>query len=285
MKINVLGYFKNSIIVPLFLNYRKIAPIQRGLFRLAVLLDSVIGPFNVSTKDGILLSDFKLSSSMDLSYLETKNESHQKVLEVIDSLGEGDIFFDIGANIGYFSLIASRRVGTTGRIYSFEPSPREYIRLLKNLEINHVSNVIPYNLALSDRLEESSFYLAEYHTGLNVLKSQDDSPKSESLAGREIQVPTIRGDSLLDIPFLKNISARMAAKIDVEGAELLVLKGFHDLLQLPTLETVVVEITPNFLAKFNSTETQIYDLMSQYGFKPTIKIKESSWQFDEIFVR
>lgn|GEM_PF-7017811 len=73
MKINVLGYFKNSIIVPLFLNYRKIAPIQRGLFRLAVLLDSVIGPFNVSTKDGILLSDFKLSSSMDLSYLETQS--------------------------------------------------------------------------------------------------------------------------------------------------------------------------------------------------------------------
>jgi len=220
---------------------------------------------------------------MDLSYLDIENESHLKVLEVINSLNDGDIFIDVGANIGYFSLIASRRVGTVGRVFSFEPSPREYVRLLKNLELNHCSNVIPYNVALSDKLGESSFQVAKYHTGLNVLKSRNDLKSFETFPGREIQVPTVPGDNLLDFSYFNSRSVKMAAKIDVEGAEFLVLKGFHHLLQLPSLKMIVVEITPSFLARFNSTEVQIYDLMLQYGFKAITQAV--SWQFDQIFVR
>ena len=70
---------------------------------------------------------------------------------------EGDVVVDVGAHIGYFSLLASERVGDEGYVYSFEPVPRNYERLMRNLKVNQVENVKAYNLGLSDKSETLSF--------------------------------------------------------------------------------------------------------------------------------
>ena len=56
------------------------------------------------------------------------------------------MFFDVGANIGLFSLHASKRIGTEGRVFSFEPSPETYKRLKKNFEVNDINNAVADNV-------------------------------------------------------------------------------------------------------------------------------------------
>lgn len=74
---------------------------------------------------------------------------------------EGDIVVDVGAHIGYYTLLASRLVGDTGKVYAFEPEPRNYDLLLKNLELNNVKNVVAIKKAVSNKKGTLKFYLSK----------------------------------------------------------------------------------------------------------------------------
>ena len=185
-------------------------PNHRGRHWLARNLDGLFTSFRVKTQSDLILDIF-LSSSMDLSYFNAnENESHSKVLDIIENLAEGDVFIDIGANIGFFSLLASKKIGESGRVYCFEPSPREFNRLLKNIQLNKRSNLLPYNIALSDYMGESQFSVSESHTGLNSLSTIDGA--------NNILVPVCPEDLLMS---QLKMNTRKVIKIDVEGAEFL----------------------------------------------------------------
>jgi len=66
------------------------------------------------------------------------------------------IVVDVGANIGYYTLLLSRRVGSQGRVYAFEPARSNYQRLMRNITMNNATNVKVYQAALGDREGESS---------------------------------------------------------------------------------------------------------------------------------
>ena len=93
-------------------------------------------------------------------------------------LKKGMKIVDIGANLGYFTVIAARRVGPSGRIFSYEPDPHNYALLKKNIETNHFKNVIPVPVALSDKtLNQLSLFKhkqhsQEYHLGLSDFYKQ-----------------------------------------------------------------------------------------------------------------
>jgi Methyltransferase FkbM domain len=72
-------------------------------------------------------------------------------------------------------------------------------------------------------------------------------------------------------------------KIDVEGAEYAVLSGMKSFLKKNNLKTVIVEITPKFLKRFNHNKDGIYALMEECGFQATVH--SSDWQYDEVFIR
>lgn len=266
----------SSLIAKTFILYCQITPNHRGRHRISKILDGIFGSFIVRSPLGQLLEIY-LSSSMDLSFLTREGiESHGKTLESLRSLKEGDIFIDIGANIGFFSLFASQLVGESGRILAFEPSHREFIRFLSNIKHNSAKNILPYNIALSDRMGESKLYIySNSHTGINSLKRSDCQNLSYSL------VPTASGESLL-MPFLPKHSSCMI-KIDVEGAEFLVLSGIRQCLLSESVKYVVVEITPKFLAEFGHTKDDIYNLMTEIGFSPALNSQD--WQYDEVFLR
>ena len=107
----------------LYLFYENHFPIQRGKFVLSKILTSITGELNVKAQNGMWLRVIP-SSPMDRSYLSDHNISHSAILNEIDKLKEGDVFIDIGCNIGYFSFKASSCVGKRGLVYSFEPSSR-----------------------------------------------------------------------------------------------------------------------------------------------------------------
>jgi len=86
-------------------------------------------------------------------------------------LRKGDVVVDVGANIGYYSLLFSRCVGTDGHVYSFEPVPQLASALRKNADLNQFEQITLSNLALSDHNGEARFYVGpEDNSGLSSLR-------------------------------------------------------------------------------------------------------------------
>ena len=76
-------------------------------------------------------------------------------------LRPGMVFFDCGAHIGIFSILASLSVGNTGKVYAFEPTPVTYKRLLGNIRINDCHNINAFSLALGEKADKSYIYQIE----------------------------------------------------------------------------------------------------------------------------
>jgi FkbM family methyltransferase len=140
-------------------------------------------------------------------------------------LKEGMVFVDAGANEGLYSLFASRRVGASGRVFSFEPSQREFHRLSCNIQLNGLDNVNAIQAALAEAPGEIELSIADSsHAGQNTL-------------GKFIyEVPLLRTERVpaqtLDAFAAESGLARLdVLKLDVEGAERRVLEGSLEVLR------------------------------------------------------
>lgn len=128
----------------------------------------------------------------------------------------GSVVFDIGANVGFYTLLASVLVGRQGRVVAFEPLPRNLSYLRKHLALNHIENVKVVGDAVADKAGTVTF-----DTGGNPSMGRINS-------GGSFQVNTIALDEQIDLGHLPKPNFM---KIDVEGAELLVFKGAKSLLE------------------------------------------------------
>ena len=136
----------------------------------------------------------------------------------------GMTVLDIGAHHGFYSLLASVKVGPAGRVVAFEPSPREREKLLRNLAVNGYTNVRVEECALADAGgEQELIVVGGINTGCNSLRRPEVKEPTSSVA---VQVETL--DGYLDAHSLPPIDF---IKLDAEGAELAILKGAQKLLQ------------------------------------------------------
>lgn len=147
-----------------------------------------------------------------------------------EHIKEGDIVVDIGANIGYHTLTFAKLVGKTGKVYAFEPDPINFNYLKKNIEFNGYKNVIPIQKAVSDITGKGKLYL---YKRAGVEKIWDLKEKGNR--------PTIEIDMIKLDDFIKKIDF---VKIDVEGAEGMVLRGMPNLLRQNI--KMVIEIANDF---------------------------------------
>jgi len=136
-------------------------------------------------------------------------------------LRPGDTFLDIGANIGLMTLAASRAVGGTGQVHTFEPLPESRTILERNLVLNHTQSVVVHAAALGSRAQRSTLYAFEStDRGMATL-----IPPATALSSVDVEVLPL--DEIIQAQRLMDV--RMV-KIDVEGWELEVLKGATKLL-------------------------------------------------------
>jgi FkbM family methyltransferase len=154
-------------------------------------------------------------------------------------LSEGDVCVDVGANIGYFALLASKAVGPTGRVHALEPSTRLYAELEANLERNRIENVTTWRVAASDADAEALLYEgAPKNRGESSLTQASDRQNP-------VVVPTRRIDSLLAAEDLNRLRL---VKIDVEGHELEVLRGLTSIFDEGFRPAIVVEVLREHIA-------------------------------------
>ncbi len=168
---------------------------------------------------------------------------------------EGGVVLDVGGSYGYYALLLSRLVGSTGRVYTFEPDWRSFQRLTRNLAANNVQNVVAVPLCASN----SSVGLAPWH-------SCEDEPWNSRLVaegmanncGGQAVVPVVRLDDFAEA--LHMLGTIRLIKIDVEGAELKVLEGASRILD---------ESKPLLLCELHGNEIaqQVIGFLSQRGYQ------------------
>ncbi len=162
---------------------------------------------------------------------------------VADLLEPGATFFDIGSNVGFFAVLAARRVGPSGRVHAFEPVPAIADDIVANAERNGLKNVTVHTVAVSDSDDGTATLMLAAHPGGATL-SEDDVP--DDLTGR-IEVPVVTIDRLVENG---TCPPPDVVKIDVEGVEMQVLAGMAHVLaeHRPTLVCELDSPDPDVLA-------------------------------------
>ena len=147
------------------------------------------------------------------------------------TVNKGDIVVDVGTNIGFFALLASKKVGKEGRVYAFEPIERNYKRLLRNLEANYAENVKAFNFGLSDKYETLPMIVPEDNPGESSLSEKN---WSELWWGFKTKKKIVNAtlQTFDEIYMAENMGSVKIVKIDVEGAELKILKGMKNFLKV-----------------------------------------------------
>lgn len=166
--------------------------------------------------------------------------------EIIDTLGGGGIFVDVGANTGYFTVLAALRISTGGRVYAFEPNPQIQEALKHHLRINAVGEqVVLIDVALSDKAGEGvDFFISDTlaNSGLCSLTPSEFALSHNMLSfENKIQVRTETFDNWAEANLL-NTTIDLV-KIDVEGAEEKVLCGMERTLSSSPPKKIVCETT------------------------------------------
>jgi len=202
-------------------------------------------------------------------------------------LRKGDLFIDVGANIGFMSAYAMSLVGKSGRIYAFEPVPDMFTRLEDLRFRNPDYYLVTNRLALGDNNEHGLIAISTYRNiGANTMVP--------SLLGIDniktaIEIDVVRLDDYLLERGLTNVRL---IKIDVEGYEWRVIKGMDRYLRSASvLPWIIVEIQPKACQSLLTSMTEMGRYMEEFGFKAlhldgreSIDIKHLSKVTDVLFM-
>ena len=172
-------------------------------------------------------------------------------------LDPAEVFWDIGANVGYFSLVAAARVREAGQVVAFEPGAAALERLTENVSLNPGKNIRIYHLAVADRDGEAVLYRAE---GI-ADSSASLFAAAAGAAGGEACV-TVALDGLRN---KEKLASPDFVKLDVEGAELAALQGAAAILA-DSRPLLLVEMETKTLVAAGASKAAIQAFLKDYGY-------------------
>src|SRR5258708_2796683 len=194
-------------------------------------------------KDSLELATREIYEPMETALFKKEIKSGQTVL-------------DIGANIGYYTLIAAKLVGPKGKVYAFEPDPTNFKLLKKNVESNGHSNVVLVNQAVSDKNRKARLFLSAMNKGDHRIYDSNDGRSS-------ILVRMIR----LDDFFLKMDKVVHFIKMDIQGAEAAALEGMKELIHRNQRLKLVTEFSPGSLKLEGHDPHKYLKTLRSLGFR------------------
>ena len=171
-----------------------------------------------------------------------------------ENIMAGDVFFDVGANVGYYTVFGSRLVGESGQVVSFEPLVRNLSHLYRHITINKLQNVSVIPSACSDEISLAAFSSGQ-NTAMGHLANENESQKNAFRKDLTL-VSTVT----LDAVAIKLGIVPNAIKIDVEGAELSVLRGGKDKV-LPAKPKIFLSLHSETL------RTDSLEYLKKFGYK------------------
>ena len=171
---------------------------------------------------------------------------------MVEHLKPGLVFYDLGTNLGFFSLIAARQVGAAGHVYGFEPDPQIARRVRSNLNYNGFKNFTLTEAAVWCETGTVTFAMVDATSSLDRGTGQIMMTATE---GQTIQIPAVALDD-----FVKTARPPNLIKCDVEGAEVEALRG---------AVSVLTKYRPDLVCEIHSTENgvAVRDLLFQLGYQ------------------
>jgi len=189
-----------------------------------------------------------LKLSINKSYEEFETELVKRTIK------EGNVVVDIGANIGYFTLIFAKLVGKNGSVFAFEPELNNFNILKKNIEINNYANVKLVKKAISDKTKIMRLFLNDSNKGSHTLGKQKNNKQST-------EIESVRLDDFFDINNKIDF-----IKIDIEGAEIDAINGMSKILQNNKDLKILIEYNPLMLKGFGITSQKFFTTLRELNF-------------------
>lgn len=181
------------------------------------------------------------------------------------TLAPGGRFLDIGANVGFFSLLAARLVGPTGRVYAFEPEPRIHEALARSARRNGYEHLQVFQLALSDREDELAFYRARDGTASSLVPEAPGQERryEQTLTTRVTSLDRLAREGRIDVAGLS------AIKVDVEGEEVRTIAGMRESLAAAGYPPIWCEVRgPRGSTRAPNTYPGVRALLEPLGYRP-----------------
>lgn len=214
-----------------------------------VLLKYLVRPNKIVTVWG---NKMRLDDK-DSLLLSIKKYEPKQVALIKKLVKEGDTVLDVGANIGYYTLILAKLVGDKGKVFAFEPDPTNFQILKDNVEMNGYKNVVLEQKAVSDTNGKTKLFFSGINNGDHRIFYGE---------GREnIEVGTVRLEDyfkgkLPDISFFK---------LDIQGSEFLALRGMCSILRKKGIK-FTTEFSPENLESAGESPKELVNWIKKQGF-------------------
>lgn len=174
---------------------------------------------------------------------------------VVRYLKKGDVFLDIGANIGYYTIIAGVIVGAQGKVLAFEPDSHNFNMLKENVRLNKLTNVVAVNAAVSDVGGRGYIYLSDDNMGDHHIYDCGGNRKRDEI------------DIVAGGDFISNKIDRLNfIKIDTQGSEVLILRGLAPQIRENRSDlSMVIEFWPYGLRQSGTSAYELTDMINQFN--------------------
>jgi FkbM family methyltransferase len=237
-------------------------PVKQALYRFPLLARFIRGSINASVDEGLSvvevaagdLKGYKVLLNLKAEksrWLGTYEPELQAALR--EFLEPGMTVYDVGANIGYVTLMLADQIGASGKVFAFEALPVNVERIQKNLALNNLSNVTVVSGAVLDKTGSVTFYV---HDSVGMGKAAGSAGRREEHYQAEITVP---GLSLDEFVYGQGNPAPEAVKMDIEGGEVLALPG---------MKRILAEHHPLMLLELHGPESEkvAWEMLTAAGY-------------------
>jgi FkbM family methyltransferase len=215
-------------------------------------------------------ADFEPNWRLNLNYLKSE------VVTTFDIVGytpkEGDVIIDVGAGVGTETLIYSMMAGKDGKVFAIEAHPETFQSLKLMIETNKIDNVIGSNVAVSDKIEKVFIETRENHVENRIFAAD---PNKRLGKGEFVQTVTL--DDYVETNKIEKINF---LKMNIEGAELLAIKGMTD--SIKKIDHIAIACHDFFYKDSKKIKKALTDFLKTNDFKiisipPTGHIVIDSW--------
>ena len=201
---------------------------------------------------------FNCTSALEKYRVESMYEKEPETISWIDSFKPNSIFYDIGANIGIYSIYAKSMSINT---FSFEPYPRNYQKLVENSRLNGDKELNIFQIVLNEKTSIENFFQADLRFGASGGQTMEpvDENGNHFITYEQFKLLNFKLDDFVDI---FKIPLPDHVKIDVDGAENKIIKGMTKSLKSKKLKSLLIEFN-----KINSDHNKtISNLISEFNF-------------------
>lgn len=201
-----------------------------GKHLLSPLVDFLKPDFIVT--HGIKMFVDKKDQAVSLQLILTKIWEPFETQVFLRTVKKGDVVLDVGAHIGYYTLLAAQKVGVRGKVYAFEPDPRNFALLSKNVQANGYTNVVLINKAVSDIRRKGRLLV-------NAVNSGDNRVVTSAKSLSTIPIEMVRLDDFVPAKQVVNV-----IKMDIQGHEEHAVKGATRIIQNNPKLKILTEFWP-----------------------------------------